>query len=345
MSEVLVESINPNGNIQAVVENDEQTCYFYLVGSRQIDFGMRALWLRNLIDPPDELDVEAMKAGTPPMNPRPFCRTPQGQPSYSAEALRIVWLPEGNGAALYENKDLVAIIPPWSGPQCPGYCREAVGTGTLAWELDAHNAQVERIARANEYWTRWDDEGYWLRYRDGLLSQVEAKFGQHSNYYAIDGGKWPPKAMLRIPHSSGTILHTIGVSCRPQPMVELASEYPDSLASIELAALLPKSWPEASIQQFGKYLSAQSGLPWEHYTWLGDMHTIPCDSWHNREFEFAMLVDRHPALERLSLESIHSNRVNTLWFLPIDDSERQIAEAAGSQQLFKSLSSNRWLLS
>ncbi len=342
MSDVLLEEVNPNGNLQVMVEADDQVCYLYLNGAPDLQFGVRALWLRNHVPAPAQLDVERMKAGSPPRNPAAHCRHPQGQPRLHSENLRCVWLPEGNGVALYEQDDLLAIIPPWSGVKgFDGYARDAVGEGPLAWALEPDNVQVSRFAEAQAYWKQWDDPELWPRIQDELITPVEAVLGKHSNYYAIDGGNWPPKAILRIPRPGGTALVTIGVSSRPQPNVEMSTDEHEQLRRIEMGAILPTNWPDEAVKRFASYLSAQSNLPWTHYTWLGPRHTIPCDSWLNPEFPCALLTHEHAAVPRISLGTQFGDPVNILWFLPITAAERETAMNRGSAAV-GALPSNRW---
>jgi hypothetical protein len=47
MAVTLFEVVNPNGNIQAVVESDDDACYFYLFAAPDTQFGMRSVWVRN----------------------------------------------------------------------------------------------------------------------------------------------------------------------------------------------------------------------------------------------------------------------------------------------------------
>src|SRR4051812_32418586 len=101
-ADVLLEGTGPNGNIQAMVESDDRVCYFYLFGAPETDFGMRSVWVRNHVPAPVVLDVEGMRAGVAPLNPAANCLHPQGLPLPDREQLRVEWLPEGNGAALYE---------------------------------------------------------------------------------------------------------------------------------------------------------------------------------------------------------------------------------------------------
>ena len=344
MAEVLFEEVGPNGNLQAVVESDGDVCYFYLFGASDTDFGMKSVWIRNHAAAPESLDVERMQEGTPPPNPMPFCRHPEGLPIPEADDLHVVWLPEGNGVALYESNQILAIIPPWSGSGgFDGYASECIGDGPVAWELSPDNVLLQRFEEAQSYWDKWDDSDLWPSTQASLLSRLEATFGPHSNYYAIDGGNWPPKAIIRIPQKDCVILTTIGVSLRPQPCVEMSTETPEVLRRIELGAVLPAKWSDADIKKFAAYLSAQSTLPWTTYSWLGPGHTIPCDSWRNSNFEFALLMNAHPAIPQVSLGEQFGDPVSLLWFVPLTEAESQTAIDEGSEQVAEHLPRRRWL--
>lgn len=343
MAEVLFEEVGPNGNIQAVVEADEGACFFYLFGSEDIDFGMRAVWVRNHGVAPDALDEARMEEGLPPQNPAAHCRHPQGLPRLNDEELRVVWLPEGNGAALYDGSELLAMIPPWSGMEgFNGYAADNIGEGPLAWGIGPDNELVGRFREAESYWERWEDEDLWPSIQDALLSSIEKTLGRHSNYYAIDGGEWPPKAIVGIPRPGSVVLVTIGVSVRPQPAVEMATDEPELLRRIELGVVLPAGWPDDAIKRFASYLSAQSRLPWDSYTWLGPGHTVPCDSWQNRSFGFGLLQHHHPAIPKPTLGAQFGDPVRILWFVPITAAERQTAIDHGSERLAQTLPQRRW---
>jgi hypothetical protein len=343
MAEVVFEEVSPNGNIQAVVEADEDVCFFYLFGAQGTDFGVRSVWVRNHSQAPDSLDAARMKAGVPPRNPKAHCRHVPGLPPLSKERLRVVWLPEGNGAGLYEDGELLAMIPPWSGMKgFHGYARDSIGDGPVAWEIGTNNALIGRFREAESYWRQWEDANPWPSVQDALLSGVESALGRHANYYAIDGGQWPPKAIVRIPRPDSVVLVTIGVSLRPQPSVEMATEKPELLRRIELGVVLPARWPDDAVKRFASYISGQSGLPWNKYTWLGPGHTIPCDSWQNRSFDFALLQLDHPAAPTPTLEPQFGDPVNILWFVPISAAERQAAMDHGSERLTQALPQGRW---
>lgn len=343
MTEVLFEEVSPLGNVQAVVEADEGACYFYLFGAPESDFGMRSVWVRNLAAAPATLDVASMKAGLPPLNPAVHCRDPRaGRPPERGE-LRVCWLPEGNGAALYDARGLLAVIPPWSGEKgFDGYAREAVGEGPVAWALPTTDALQRRFEKAAEFWASWDDDP-WPAFQERYCSAFDKALGPHSNYYAIDGGKWPPRALLRLPHRSGIALVTIGVCLLPQPNVERHMEDPGDFRRIELGVLLPSDFGDADVNRFGGYLSGQAGLPWHKFTWLGPGHTIPCDSWRSTKYTSALLVREHRHLPAMQLPSMMGDPVSVLWFVPITDTERQLAIESGSSALLARLPASRWL--
>ncbi|PQO34063.1 suppressor of fused domain protein [Bremerella cremea] len=341
--ELLLEQLNPNGNVQAVVESAGGVINFYLWSDPELEAPMKTVWVRNLAPAPDKLDVEGMQEGRPPLNPIQFCRHPEGLAAPNADDLRVIWLPEGNGAALVEREEILAIIPPWSGVDgFDGFARDQVGEGPVAWELSDDNVLIKRFRDADAYWQSWEDDSPWGSVQNQLLSQVEERFGPHEKYYAIDGGNWPPKALVRIPYEDGTLLVTLGVSLRPQPNVELSHENPEDYRRIELGVLLPHSWNDEQILAFGSNLSGNAGYPWSNYTWLGSGHSIPCSRWSDPQFSMAILSHEHPRLEKLELGPVFGDPVNLLWYLPITGSERQIAIEEGSQRLLEQLPSDRW---
>lgn len=344
MADTLFEEVNPFGNIQAVVETDGEVCYFYLFSAPETNLGMKSVWVCNHGAAPDAFDVERMRAGSPPRNVKAHCRHPRGLPTPNPDNLRVVWLPEGNGAALYENDQIIAIIPPWSGSEgFHGYSRDNIGEGPVAWELSPDNVLIQRFADAEAAWARWDADDFWQSIQTSLISLIEKVLGKHSNYYAIDGGEWPPKAMVRFLWNKCTVLITIGLSLHPQPNIELATENPELLRRIELGVVLPGSWPEKAIKAFGGYLSGQANLPWKQYTWLGPGHTLPCDVWQNPAYEYALLTHSHAGAPRLALGKLFDDPVNVLWLVPISDAERQLAMDEGSDRLVKGLAADRWM--
>src|SRR5262245_12620839 len=111
----VLSEISPHGNVEAYVEQDERVAFFYLRALGDNPFGFKSCWIRNLAPAPQELDRAAMRDGRAPMLPARYCRDVAGSAALKLENLRIVWLEEGNAAALLEHDETVAIIPGWSG--------------------------------------------------------------------------------------------------------------------------------------------------------------------------------------------------------------------------------------
>jgi hypothetical protein len=339
-SECLLEDWSPNGNVFALVEQDEATCYFYLHDNQRADFGVKSCWVRNLGPAPDTLNVSAMRDGVQPALPARFCRHREGTAPLRSENLSVIWAEEGDAAALRENREILAIIPCWSGRNgFHGYARDCNGESPLCWELGSPdtNAQFERYGRASEFWKSWDQApGPWPAFRDQLCDAVERHFGKHSNYYAIDGGKWPPKALLRMPQTETTILVTIGMSLRPQPAIELYFENPCPHRRVELAISLHTSVAEEGIKRIASYLSGQSGYPWAFHTFFGNGHTLPADAFaavSEGAFPFALLQHQPGAECPIDLPPFRGDPVNLLWLTPISRREQKYAEENGSAQL------------
>jgi hypothetical protein len=338
---VLLEVPSPNDNGVALVEQDDRVACFYLMTEIEGEKRIRTCWVRNLQPAPDVLDVAGMREGIPPMMPGAHCNHPDGAVPLDANSLRIVWAEEGDAAALYESSELLAVIPSWSGSGgFDGFARDCIGSGPLAWELAASNISHERYAKADAYWRSWDDESIWIQYRDDLLGCLQKAFGQQSRYFAIDGGQWPPKALAWFNHGPSAILSTVGVSMRSQPAVELSVEDPSVCRRIELGVCLDKRIGDESIKAVAAYISGQSGLPWNHNTWLGHGHTLPADVFDQLSagtLPFALLSIQHPATSQVSLPTFRGDPVSILWMIPISVRERELAMQSGSEALLERL--------
>jgi hypothetical protein len=338
-SECLLEEFSPNGNIYAVVEQDENTCYFYLHGGKSGNFGLKSCWVRNLGPAPRTLDTSAMRKGIPPMLPRAFCKHSRGGARLDPATLSVVWAEEGDAAALFESGQIIAVIPSWSGQNgFHGYARDCIGESPLCWELGTResNVQFERYDKAAECWKAWADKRVWPDFQDRMVNAIEQRFGKHSNYYAIDGGKWPPKALLRIPCQDSVLLITVGMALRPQPQVELHYENPELHRRIELAVSLDNRSFTDAFDRVASYISGQSDYPWSFYTFLGDGHTMPADAFaqiSGNTLPYALL-QLHPRGERpVGLPIFREDPINLLWVTPVSDRERTFAQENGSTKL------------
>ena len=321
-TETVIEDVSPNGNIEAFVEQDDRVAYLYLRGAPETEFGVRSCWIRNLTAAPAEPDMSGMRRGIPPLLPRGYCVNPSGSSRLNARDLRIVWFEEGDAAALVENGKTLAVIPSWSGTDgFHGFARDCTAENPLCWPLTSDNALHERIKRSEEYWKAWDnDPSPWDEVQENQLNAYKQQLGDYEKYYGIDGGNWPPKAMIRTPYKGGLVLTTIGVCLRSQPSVETATDNPEAYRRIELGMVVGADLVNG-FDRIGRYLSAQTNLPWRSYSWLGPGHTIPCDAFAGTEYTAVHLQYQPPGAPAITLPHFRSDPVKLLWAVPITEKE------------------------
>jgi hypothetical protein len=341
MSGILLEQPSPLGNIVAVVEDDDRVVYFYLHFPEMAEDDpqrMKVCWVRNRVPAPAGLDKAVMERGQPPLMPAAHCvDRAEGDP-LDPESLRVVWFEECDGAALLENNEILAVIPSWSGlGDFSGYSRDCVGEGPFAWEMGSDNVIHERIRAADEFWDLWDDENFWSSWRDERIAAIESVLGPHARYYAIDGGEFPPRAMLRFDLPDSFVLLTLGTSLFCQPGVDRYFEDPSPHRRFELAAAVDRTCSDAELTRLGEYISGQAGYPWSRFAPLGHGHTMPCDSTpascDPQRFNFVLFFQSLPHTPRLALPAFRGDRTNVLWMMPISQRERQLAMDAGSAEL------------
>ncbi|SHJ12140.1 Suppressor of fused protein (SUFU) [Clostridium cavendishii DSM 21758] len=338
---VLIESNSPNCNIQAIVEEDNRCVYFYLFGqSDSNDRFMNPCWVRNYEKAPKEVDVQAMQNGYAPMLPSDYCAHPNGAEKLDASKLEIVWFEEGDGAALLYNNEILSVIPGWAGPQFSGYSRDCVEESQFAWPLgnSSENVLYERVRKAKEFWDNWNDES-WGEIQTEYLATIEKSIGKYEKYYAIDGGHWPPKAMVTIEKDDLTYIITMGVSVIPQPKVEMYFEEPKYHRRFELGFVIETELLNKNRNGILSYISAQTTLPWTYLTWLGHGHTIPCNQISSdlAEFPYVLLVNNKgfEYVPDIKLPLYREDEVNILWMVPLTIEEKKYAEDKGSECLIE----------
>ena len=333
-NDVLLEEVSPHGNVEAIVEEDGKSVYFYLRGAPDTGFEVKSCWVRNLAPAPASLDVEAMKGGHAPMLPRDQCRHPQGAPRLDKQSLRVIWFEEGDGAALATGDDILAIIPPWSGTKgFSGYAKDCSAETPVAWPLLQDNALLARVRRAGDYWSSWGTpESPWKRIQQDEMAAYERAFGKYEKYFAIDGNEWPPKALVRY-SPDRVVLITVGVAIRPQPAVEMATKDASAHRRIELAITLEPKFAAKFADRAARYISAQSSLPWARMTWLGHGHTVPCDAFEGTPFVAVMLVSKRLGVPAVQLPRFREDPINVLWLVPLTRPEYDFAMQHASDEL------------
>lgn len=336
---ILLEESSPNCPIIATVEQDNRTAYFYLWGQEGSSFGVKSCWIRNLKPAPKSLEYQIIEKGFPPMLPVANCAHPQGKEPLVEEHLKIVWLEEGDSAALLENGELIAIIPSWGGQGgFHGYARDCMGQGAFASELPSTPTIEDRVMTAQKYWNSWQQsQDPWQTLKPQLLQQYTDTFGPYDQYLPIDNGQWPPKGLYLKTEASPKLFLTLGVSLRPQPMVELYTDQPLSMNRIELGFMTSSSLKDQELEELKQWISIQTQFPWQQITWLGEGHTIQCDVFEKKDFEAILLTNKLSAFPKIQLPELWGASPNLLWMVPITENEKDFAIEHGSQKLIEKL--------
>lgn len=339
----LLESCSPVCPVQAVVEQSGACVYFYLFFDPAVYRPrLKACWVCNTAPAPDGLDRAAMDRGEAPRMPRSGCLHDPGGIRLDPEALSVQWLEEGDGAALMENGRILALIPGWAGQDFPGYARYAKGTTPLAWALgEAEAVLAPRVARSAAYWRAMEGD-YWPALQEAFLSSLEHFFGKYEKYYSIDGGSFPPKALVTGRRAGVRYAFTVGVSALCQPQVEQyfqgGLEEAAAHRRIELCLAAGEELPEPLWDAMLRYLSAQSALPWSAVSWLGHGHTVPCRGIPGLEaFPAVVLADARelPGVPAPAFPPVMGEPVAPLWAAPITGEEYDLARSAGSEALLR----------
>jgi hypothetical protein len=344
---------SPYGNLDAIVEHDGRAVYFYLSAGQRPNnrFGMRACWVRNLELGPHVINQQDMESGIAPMLPRYDCADPQLTRLPTAQSLEVVWLEEGNGAALFESPDggqgkaeLIAVIPPWSGIDgFHGYAANCINQTSVCWPMPDNPLLIQRIESAKEFWASWslsasDADGSSVAQLSSdarspfaiqqplVLENYRRRLGIEpgaENYYAAGGDQFPPRGLLHHQTDRFEVIATAGMSVCPQPTVEMFVDDPANFRRIELALMLPQQEDSQTLKPAMEQLSGLSGYPWKELTWFRDGHTC---GFRFGEYSAVLLVDdttgsRLAGVDAQPLPDFRGDPVNLLWMLPLTDAQ------------------------
>lgn len=338
---ILVESWSPSCPIQAFVEESDTCCYFYLwVHPGTENSSMKSCWICNVGKAPDKIDVDAMKGGMSPAMPAEYVKHDAEGIRLNRDKLSIVWFEEGDAAALLEGDTLICVIPGWSGYQgfC-GYSRYALGTAPYAWELArAEEVLGARVTKSREFWNYFEGE-YWGEVQQMHMKVLEDFFGKYEQYYAIDGGEFPPKALVSGMRDGVQYGITAGVSLLPMPQVEqYFQEETSDFRRIELGFAALEAQSGVCTKMYA-YISSISRIPWRDISFLGHGHTIPLPSGGIEGFSAVWLLDSRllPQIDAPSYPDFMGDKINLLWLVPLKEEEFVKLEEIGTEEALKLL--------
>lgn len=318
-TEVVLTAVSPYGSRTLVVERDEDSSVAYLCAPDGTVHG--AVWLANHRPAPPVVELPRINSGLPPLMPRANTRHPAGRRPLGQ--LTALWFEEGDGVALYEEDDLLAVIPGWADMSrgMPGYARDAVGESPFAWALsEALEGLQPRIANARSYW-RWRyAEGSWPSFQQFVMGHLDGVLGPAGRYWDAGGERLPAVGITERPPHAGrefTVLSTVGMSCQRMPTVEQWIDRPGAYARIELAVATRDDPRDAA-----PLLVWLSQYPWHSVTWLGHGHTA---RWYHEPSTFplgpgysgVLMLAGPPDMPDMSGFAFGGEAVRWLWLVPV----------------------------
>lgn len=316
--EVLLFETSPDGSIDAIVQHDQRTIYLYL-NAREGTFGTRACWVRNLVAAPFEISRSDLEQGIPPVLPRFAVNHHAGSPPPPAHDLRVVWFEEGNGIALFEQNDLLAVIPPWSGRDgFHGYARDCLSENEVCWPLPEAPALRERLRRAEEFWEGWRQGDLFAGLCDELMPHYRRRWGRETQTLAVDRPRWPPVILAEFRANDEFRWLTIGMSLRPQPNVELHHERPSAVRRIELGIEFRRGSVLMGAEEAVEILAGQARFPWRHWTWLGHGHRSKLNRPNGQYWHLAFARDENWSDQAIRFRD---DPINLLWVIPCNSEE------------------------
>ncbi|MCC5815372.1 MAG: suppressor of fused domain protein [Leptospira sp.] len=356
-SKIIYQETNPYSSFTAFLEEDSRTVYLYLQCENNPEWGIKSLWIRNLIPAPEERNPEDFGQGLAPVLTNQELFQSEGMPSIQANDVHFVWTEEGDAVFLFLNDQMEAFLPAWSGiKEFHGYARGAKEIAITASPLGDPNTGVlyDRMIASRNYWESRAEKDSWSKIQKLRLNYLESKFGTHKKYWSADGGKFPQLgiALFTPDHMPGVkVFSTVGMSAQNQPTIELYHKEYEKFSRVEL--LLAFRIPEHSdrSEEWVQHLIGEMiKFPWNTGKWFGHGHTLQM----NRKDPDQLYLDfntcllrniSHPdfysCFEELpnlgSLESENGNPVNFLVLIPISEEEKIISQTEGSAKVLAKL--------
>ena len=334
-NEIIVGSDSPVCNIKAFVEKSDRNYYFYLwINPETPESDLRSCWICNRVPAPADVKSAFEVEGEAPCMPAEFVDHDPNGIELDEESLSIQWLSEGDAAAVLSGDKIIALIPCFSGFNgFPGYSVYAKGTGPFAWELKGARERFDgEIKAAKEFWDFFDKEDFWGEVQDFHMNALERFFGNHEKYYAIDGGEFPPKALVQGRKDGLIYGITLGVSMFPMPKVEMYyhDDYRD-YRRIELGFACSERH-EPLVKYIYSTMSSLAKYPWENLTFFGHGHTVPFNNIKGMDYLLFLNARMLNGAEAPSYDEFLGEKVNLLWVKPITADEQKFIADNGIQE-------------
>jgi Suppressor of fused protein (SUFU) len=353
--QILVQSTSPYESRRMLVEYDGTTTAAYLNDEAN---SIAATWIANHQPAPPTIDLSRLNAGRAPIMPAGHTKHPAGRAPLDPGSLTVLWFEEGDGAAVFENGQLLAVIPGWADMTkgMPGYSRDIIGQTPFGWSLDdAMEGLGPRAEQASAFWKWRDASGSWGNFQQAVLGHLLSRLGPGAHYWDAGAGKQPAVGVSERPATADrpyTVLSTVGMSCQRMPVVEQFVDEAAEYTRIELA--MATSLPSTQAARIFLWLAQ---YPWRAVTWFGPGHSV---RWYHEPGTFplgggneaVLLLDDPggligPDVPDLGGFSFGGDPVRWLWVIPITERDRLLAKEQGSASLVNELAAQRrsWVIS
>ncbi len=350
---IIYQETNPYSSVTAFLESDNRTIYLYMHSEFNHDWGIKSVWIRNLVKAPDIRNPEDFKNGLAPLLIKSETYHPEPQQTFQPEEIHFIWTEEGDGVALFVKEELYAFIPAYSGIKgFHGYSKEAKIESITAHPLgDSLNGPIAgKILASRNFWEFRAKKDSWKIIQELRLKFLENKFGNHLQYWSADGGKFPQLAIVKfLPKEYENIIlySTIGMSAQNMPQVELYHKDYEYFSRAEIVLANKISNPEDSNDWIVHLLGDLIKFPWNMVKWFGHGHTIEMSrkdpNSHHLNFTTLLFINpnifnfisKNPDLTGLISEN--NKRINFLFAIPITEEEALIVREKGIQSIEKNV--------
>lgn len=337
---ILLAEKSPYCPIEASVEADGDAVYFYLYVEKKLEERtIKQCWVRNLTPAPSlEADYYSQDDGGLMLLPESHCRYPQGQPSLNLSEIKIVWLENGNGAALLEKGEVLAIIPSdCNSIYCPGYARDCIQESTACKVLSEHSILLKEVEVAQIKWREWETHPNPFYTQ---LPEIVAKYteilGNPTHCEILNKDEWPP-IKLYTRNDQLQVFTTAGMSLHKQPKgsvsrADLPYDY------IELGLLLENTFSSSLRKQQIRWMENLTVYPWREITRLKEGSVVKFDALDHKRFSMVLLTNQLDALPKVNLPKYKGKEAALLWLVPLSNSEiKYIERGKSSAVLFEKL--------
>ncbi len=251
------------------------------------------------------------------------CRIGNTDIPVQVDKLTLIWYPSCDSAAVFHGDDLLCAIPPEANAKgFPGFSCYAKGKAPLAWAFSPDEETVEkRVLESAKFWGWMRRDDCWSDVQKRHLGILDHFFGAYEQYFAIDGDKFPPRALV-TGRRSGTVYGiTIGMSLFQMPKAAyFCGKYALDFCRTELGFAVSEQL-QGFVEVMAPQLSWMAAHPWEKLTML--LHGDTVNLSNVPGFPAAVLIhpDAVTGMEKPVYPAFWGCPINLLWVVPVTQQE------------------------